>query len=272
VGIEIAARMSKSDTKSQSPPAAAEEQLRAYYRALRNAWGNQHWWPAQSRFEVIAGAYLTQNTSWANVEKAMRNLRQAGALNPAAIREIPLRRLQELIRPAGYFRQKALSLKRFTAFLFARYGGSLARMFAQPTSILRAELLDLKGVGQETADSILLYAGSHPVFVVDAYTRRILSRHYLAAFGTKYEELRLLVEQSLQAMPEGSQDGNDIKSPLAHKPSRVSLRRRSATAQRYNEMHGLLVTAAKLHCAKQSPQCSGCPLEPFLPAPAKSPA
>ena len=117
-----------------SVPDHAAEQIRVYYRTLYSAWGRQHWWPGQSRFEVIVGAYLTQNTSWTNVEKAMRNLRKARALNVATIREIPLRRLEKLIRSAGYFRQKAQRLKMFVKFLDQRYGGSLARMLAQPTA------------------------------------------------------------------------------------------------------------------------------------------
>src|SRR4051794_35165533 len=146
--------------------------IRNYYAALYHSWGPQHWWPAESQFEVIVGAYLTQNTSWTNVERAMTNLRAADALSVSAIREMPLARLEELVRPSGYFRQKAERLKRFVAFLDERYAGSLGRMFAEPTAKVREELLALNGVGPETADSILLYAGGHEVFVVDAYTRR----------------------------------------------------------------------------------------------------
>lgn len=154
-----------------------EEQIRAYYYRLFQAWGPQHWWPARARLEVIVGAYLTQNTSWTNVERALRRLRSAGLLNLRAMREVSLAKLESQIRSAGYFRQKAQRLKRFVAFLDDHYGGSLTRMFAQPTAKLRQELLALNGVGPETADSMLLYAGQHPVFVVDAYTRRMLGRH-----------------------------------------------------------------------------------------------
>ena len=147
-----------------------EEQIRAYYYTLFQVWGPQHWWPARTRFEVIVGAYLTQNTSWTNVERALRRLRSAGLLNVQAMRKVSLAKLESQIRSAGYFRQKARRLKKFVAFLDDHYGGSLARMFAQPTARLRQELLALNGVGPETADSILLYAGQHPVFVVDAYT------------------------------------------------------------------------------------------------------
>jgi endonuclease-3 related protein len=173
---------------------AANQQIRAYYLALYGTWGHQHWWPARNRFEVIVGAYLTQNTSWKNVEIALRQLRAARKLHLAAIRTIPLDQLEALIRPAGYFRQKAARLKTFVAFVDQAYGGSLQRMFAQPTDKLRQELLALNGVGPETADSILLYAGQHPVFVVDAYSRRILERHGIADPKMSYEELRELFD------------------------------------------------------------------------------
>src|SRR5581483_8065734 len=153
------------------------DQIRKYYGALFSAWGAQHWWPAETQFEVIVGAYLTQNTAWTNVERALSNLRAAGALSVDAMRAMRLARLERLIRPSGYFRQKAQRLKIFIAFLDRQYRGSLENMFSQPTEKLRKELLALNGVGPETADSILLYAGNHPVFVVDAYTRRILDRH-----------------------------------------------------------------------------------------------
>ncbi len=172
--------------------------MRAMYRKLSRAWGRQHWWPAETPFEVIVGAILTQNTSWTNVERALASLRAAGTLNVAGIRALSLPKLQRLIRSSGYFRQKARRLKNFVAFLDARYGGSLERMFATPTAQLRAELLALNGIGPETADSILLYAGNHPIFVVDAYTRRILERHEVVSSGAKYDEIRGLVERALQ--------------------------------------------------------------------------
>ncbi|HZU31662.1 MAG TPA: hypothetical protein VFB79_11130, partial [Candidatus Angelobacter sp.] len=167
-----------------------QKQIISYYVALVARYGPQNWWPAQSRFEVIVGAYLTQNTNWSNVEKAMANLRRARALSVNAMRALKLEELESLVQPSGYFRQKARNLKIFIAFLDQQYSGSLDRMFSQPTEKLRAELLALNGVGPETADSILLYAGNHPVFVVDAYTRRILERHGLINAKTKYEEIR----------------------------------------------------------------------------------
>src|SRR6266852_8927282 len=177
--------------------ASPEAHVGEIYSTLSRAWGRQHWWPARTRFEVIVGAYLTQNTTWTNVERALRSLRAAGRLNVEGIRTTPLPQLESMIRSAGYFRQKARHLKTFVAFLDERYGGSLSRLFAQPTDKPRQELLALNGVGPETADSILLYAGQHPVFVVDAYTRRILDRHQILPVNAKYEEIRQLFEPAL---------------------------------------------------------------------------
>src|SRR5262249_22813805 len=147
--------------------------------ALYAAFGPQHWWPGRSRFEIIVGAILTQNTSWKNVEAAIRNLRAKRLLRPEALQKTPIAKLAQLIRPSGYFRQKTKKVRAFTSFLSKTYGGSLSRMFRTPTAILREQLLSIHGIGPETADSILLYAGAHPVFVIDAYSRRILERHNL---------------------------------------------------------------------------------------------
>jgi endonuclease-3 related protein len=251
-------------------PATNEEQIRAYYDALYAAWGPQHWWPARTRFEVIVGAYLTQNTSWKNVEIALRRLRAAGRLNLTAIRTMPPDQLETMIRPAGYFRQKADRLKAFVAFVDQYYGGSLRRLFAQPTQKLRQELLSLNGVGPETADSILLYAGQHPVFVVDAYARRILERHGIAAANTKYEELRELFEQALgsavrtELRTENQELETGFRS-VSHSPSPMSLAQRSPLAQVYNDMHGLIVAVGKHYCLKSEPRCEHCPLRKFLP-------
>jgi len=246
---------------------ATEQQIRAHYHALYNAWGPQHWWPARSRFEVIVGSYLTQNTSWKNVEIALRRLRVGGLLNLAGIRTIPLRQLEVMIRPAGYFRQKANRLKLFVAFVDQRYGGSLSRFFAQPTQELRQQLLSLKGVGPETADSILLYAGQHPVFVVDTYARRIVERHGIATAKTKYEELRGLFERALSdTQPRTANPELDTEfRPVPHAPSPMSLVQRSPRAQTYNDMHGLIVATGKLYCLKSTPRCEHCPLQRFLP-------
>jgi endonuclease-3 related protein len=241
-----------------------EHKIRQMYRALVRAWGAQHWWPAASRFEVIVGAFLTQNTSWRNVELALGNLRRAGVLTIAGIRALPLAKLETLVRPAGYYRQKAARLKGFVDFLDHRYRGSLAAMFAQPTKELRHELLSLSGIGPETADSILLYAGNHPVFVVDAYARRIFQRHNLVSTDADYDQMRSLVEVALGNLKPLSADGF---GKLAHSPSRMSRAKRSPAAQHFNELHGLLVTAGKLHCHKQQPDCGACPLGRFLEAP-----
>ena len=247
-----------------------EEQIRAYYYTLFQAWGPQHWWPARTRIEVIVGAYLTQNTSWTNVELALRRLRSAGLLNLRAMREVSLTKLESQIRSAGYFRQKAQRLKTFVAFLDDHYGGSLTRMFAQPTAKLRQELLALNGVGPETADSILLYAGQHPIFVVDAYTRRLLARHDILPENAPYEVIRKLCERALArvAAPDSLPPLKIGKQQVlfSHRPSPMSLAKRSPVAQAYNDMHGLIVQIGKHYCLKSRPRCEQCPLQRFLPA------
>lgn len=211
---------------------------RAYFDALFAAHGPQHWWPGRTRFEIIVGAILTQNTSWINVERAMRNLRAARLLSPKAIRRVRSTRLAGLLRPSGYFRQKTKTLKSFVNFLYGSYAGSLSRLFATPTAVLREQLLYVRGVGPETADSILLYAGKHPVFVVDTYTRRILQRHGQAHPKLAYDDVRKMFESAL---------------PADH--------------QLFNEFHALIVNVGKNFCHKTNPSCSLCPLSPFLPSP-----
>jgi endonuclease-3 related protein len=250
-----------------------QEQIKAYYRALFRAWGRQHWWPAQSRFEVILGAFLTQNTAWTNVEKALANLRAAHLLSAEGIRRAPVSRLEQLIRPSGYFRQKAKRLKLFVEFLDQRYSGSLTRLFSRPTAELREELLSLNGVGPETADSILLYAGNHPVFVVDAYTRRILVRHEMVTERSSYEEIRELFESALAPVAVSLAESEAVSSELrasifpgtSHPPSPMSTAKRTALPQVYNEMHGLIVGVGKHYCRKSQPRCDQCPLRSFLP-------
>jgi endonuclease III related protein len=210
--------------------------LRRYYDALFAAYGPQRWWPGRGAFEIIIGAILTQNTSWSNVEIALRNLRRERLLTPRAIETVSFARLARLVRSSGYFRQKAKKLKYFGRFLRKEYDGSLNRMFRTPTAALREKLLGVHGIGPETADSILLYAGKHPVFVVDAYTRRMLERHGVTAPAQTYEEIRELFERSLP---------ND--APL------------------YNEFHALIVRTGKEYCRPRNPRCSDCPLHSFLP-------
>jgi endonuclease-3 related protein len=256
-------------------PAQEEKrnQLLQYYSALYRVWGPQHWWPAQSRFEVIVGAYLTQNTAWTNVELALANLREADLLSVEGIRKVSLGKLQSLIRPSGYFRQKAVRLKTFVAFLDEKYGGLLDRLFAQPTLQIREELLNLSGVGPETADSILLYAGNHPVFVVDAYTRRILDRHCILPGKADYEEIRELFQRALEPAIRQQEFMLANGAPMleagfrgtAHPPSVMSTSARTALVQVYNEMHGLIVGVGKNYCKKSQPKCDDCPLQRFLP-------
>jgi endonuclease-3 related protein len=249
---------------------AQEKEIRRYYQTLYRTWGAQHWWPAETRFEVIAGAYLTQNTSWTNVELALTNLRRAQILSVEGIRRVRLARLERLIRSSGYFRQKAKRLKMFVAFLDSKYKGSLDELFAQPTDTLREELLSLNGVGPETADSILLYAGNHPVVVVDAYTRRILDRHNILSEKASYEEIREFFQQALapvvheQERTSAPQLEAGIRG-AGHPPSAMSTTARTALVQVYNEMHGLIVGVGKHFCRKSQPQCDGCPLQKFLP-------
>ena len=210
--------------------------MREYFDVLFAAYGPQHWWPSRTPFEVIVGAILTQNTSWTNVELAIENLRREKLLTPGAIGSVSAARLARLIRSSGYFRQKAKKLKAFVRFLRAEYRGSLAAMFRTPTPALREQLLGVHGIGPETADSILLYAGGHPVFVVDAYARRILERHNLAEPKHSYEDLRRLFERSL-----------------------------SADAALYNEFHALIVHTGKHYCRAREPRCSECALKHLLP-------
>jgi endonuclease-3 related protein len=195
-----------------------------------------HWWPAETPFEVIVGAILTQSTGWVNVERAIANLRSAAMLDPAAMLEVRMSRLAKLVRPSGYFRQKAKKLKAFVRFLQHEFGGSLDRMFQTPTLELREKLLAVHGIGPETADSILLYAGNHPVFVVDAYTHRIFGRHGITDGKPDYETVRGHFESALPRQP-----------------------------QLFNEFHALIVNTGKNWCRKSSPRCEDCPLRPLLP-------
>ena len=249
------------------PKAGKPEKIRTIFRTLYARWGRQHWWPAETPFEVIVGAYLTQNTAWTNVEKALEQLRLAGVLSIEGIRGIGLADLEKLIRSAGYFRQKAARLKEFVRFLDCQHGGSLERMFSQPTETLRAQLMALNGIGPETADSILLYAAQHPIFVVDAYTRRILERHNLAKSTAKYDDVRVLVEESLTGHELGEANNIDpttLPKGSSHNPSAMSTAERCTQTQVFNEMHGLLVGVGKNYCLKSKPNCEACPLGPLL--------
>ncbi len=204
--------------------------LQHIYRQLFIAYGPQHWWPADSPFEVIVGAILTQSTNWQNVERAIENLKKHKALTAHRLRTIPEENLAELIRPAGYFRQKAKKLKAFVAHLHAYYQDNLKRMLSQPTARLRAELLSIWGIGPETADSILLYAAHKPIFVVDAYTKRIFARLGYVSEKISYDELQRFF--------------------MAQLPQSAKL---------FNEYHALLVRHAKEIC-RPKPLCQRCVL------------
>ncbi|HKD85679.1 MAG TPA: hypothetical protein VKB58_13085 [Terriglobales bacterium] len=249
------------------PKLGPEAMMRAMYRKLASAWGPQHWWPAESAFEVIVGAILGQNTSWNNVERALGSLRAANALTPSAIRDLPIAELEQLVRSSGYYRQKAQRLKSFLAFLDEKYHGSFDKMFAAATPQLRSELLSLKGIGHETADAILLYAGNHEIFVVDAYARRILERHAAIERSASYEDIRALFERALQRQAPAARPARPpLPSKLIiHEPSTMSAAHRSSTAQVYNEMHGLFVQVGKHYCHKEVLHCENCPLRSLLP-------
>ncbi len=250
-----------------------EFRIATIYRTLSLAWGVQCWWPAETPFEVVIGAILVQNTAWTNAAKALHNLRAAGTLSLEGSRRTPLPELEQLIRSSGYFRQKAARLKLVVEWLDQRYQGSLELMFRQPTGRLREELLELKGVGRETADTLLLYAAQHEIFVVDAYTRRVFERHELIAPSATYDEIRLLVESALLDTPDlGTQSSNSamtVKLPRVHEPSVMSEMARSGRAQTLNEMHALLVQVGKHYCHRGRALCEECPLKFDLPKAAK---
>jgi endonuclease-3 related protein len=240
------------------------------FTTLYQRWGPQHWWPAESAFEMIVGAYLTQNTAWTNVEKALARLRENDMLTLDGVRQVSLARLQRLVRPAGYFRQKSKRLKIFVRFLDSHFDGSLPRFLAQPPEILRAQLLELNGVGPETADSIVLYAANHPVFVVDGYTQRILQRHDLLPEGAPYDEAKRLVEAALRPLDSQFQPlpletlGPPETRGAAHVPSAMSTAPRFITTQVYGEMHALFVGIGKDYCRKSEARCGQCPLAVLL--------
>ena len=207
------------------------DKLMEIYKLLYDRYGPQHWWPGQSRFEIIVGAILTQNTNWANVEKAIANLKRCDCLSQEKLYKMDTAVLAELIRPAGYYNIKTGRLKNFLNRLFDNYNGSLKTLENLSTDTLRYELLMIKGIGPETADSIVLYAFDKPVFVVDTYTCRIMTRHGFLAPGADYEEVQQLFESCL--------------------PTDTGL---------FNEYHALLVQAGKQYC-RPKPKCANCPLK-----------
>ncbi len=213
-----------------------KEKLLSLCHRLAAHFGPLHWWPADTPFEVVIGAFLTQNTAWRNVELAMAGLKQAIPLTPQALCDLSTQRLEELIRPAGFFRQKAQRLQLFSTYLLDRHQGDLAAMLSGPLPQVRDTLLRLKGVGPETADCILLYAAQRPSFVVDAYTRRLLKRLGLLTGDESYAVIRALF--------------------MDHLPHQVDL---------FNAYHALIVEQCKIICRKR-PLCESCPLRPQCPA------
>lgn len=201
------------------------------YNTLYSAFGPQHWWPGETPFEIAVGAILTQNTNWGNVEKAINNIKTQKALNAKILNEMPHKDLALLIKPAGYFNIKAKRLKEFLSFLTNHYKRSMKKMEAEDTHKLRGRLLNVNGIGPETADSILLYALNKPVFVVDAYTKRVLQRHKIISEKATYQEIQELFHKKL--------------------PPNIKL---------FNEYHALFVRLGKYYC-KPKPKCERCPLK-----------
>jgi endonuclease-3 related protein len=219
------------DTEKMRTAGKTGKLLRELYKKLWGAFGPQGWWPGETAFEVALGAILTQNTNWHNVAQVMKRLKEEGSLSAAALSAVPEAELAGFFRPAGYYNLKARRVKNFLTLLQRRYQGSMAAMGAEGLEDLRPRLLEVKGIGPETADSILLYALNKPTFVVDAYTFRILSRHDLAPESSTYEELRRLFMDRL--------------------PPEVGL---------YQEYHALLVRLGKEFCRPQ-PRCEACVLQ-----------
>jgi endonuclease-3 related protein len=207
--------------------------LKEMYRRLYKAFGPQHWWPGETPFEIAVGAILTQNTNWGNVERAIDNLKKLNVLEAERLQKMSDKRLALLIRPAGYFNVKTKRLKEFLNFLITNYRGSMERMKAEDTAVLRERLLSINGIGPETADSILLYALEKPVFVIDAYTRRVLERHQLISSKATYQDIQRIFHENL--------------------PRDTGL---------FNEYHALFVRLGKDFC-KSKPDCKRCPLTRF---------
>lgn len=206
--------------------------LYAIYKKLYCYFGQQNWWPGDSPFEVMVGAILTQNTNWRNVERAIRNLKKEKLLSASKLAAVSKAKLASLIKPTGYYNIKAKRLNSFLKFFQKNYQGSAKKMSLNDTAQLRRKLLSVNGIGQETADSILLYALNKPVFVIDAYTKRIFSRHHFIKDDAEYEKIQALFMKNLK---------NNVKL--------------------FNEYHALLVRLGKEFCLKNNPRCNTCPLK-----------
>jgi endonuclease-3 related protein len=209
---------------------------------MRRRFGHQHWWPGETPFEVCVGAILVQNTNWTNVERAIAGLKRAGLLEPRTLLTLPQTRLAELLRPTGYFNVKARRLRSFLAVLVREHDGRLDGLLGGPLPAARARLLAIPGIGPETADSMLLYAGGQPSFVVDAYTRRIFARHGWGAENADYHELQAV-----------------CVTALSHRPPAGRL-------DYWGDYHAQLVAVGKDFCRPREPRCEQCPLRPLLPA------
>ena len=220
---------------------SVKRQLRQAYQQMHRAHGHQQWWPADSPFEICVGAILTQNTSWKNVEHAIANLKAAKALSVKRMYDLPVDKLAKLIRPAGYYNMKAARLRNFLSVLMDQYNGSLRRMLAGNTETVRARLLAINGIGPETADSMLLYAGGHASFVIDAYTKRIFSRHDWCKETDDYDALQTLCQAAL-----GQRTG-------------------AARTDYWQDYHAQLVVVGNRHCRPKNPHCDECPLQSLLP-------
>ncbi len=223
-------------TSHPSPPVPLAE---AHQRLLQH-FGPQGWWPAETPFEVCVGAILVQNTAWTNVERALVAVKQANLLDPVRLLALPPERLEELIRPAGTYRIKAARLRKFLEVLVHEHAASLDRLFAGPVKAVRERLLAIHGIGPETADCLLLYAGERPSFVVDAYTRRVFARHGWPGVDSPYAELQQVCSTAL--VPNEGVD----PVPL------------------WQEFHALMVAVGKHFCAATTPRCEGCPLRVML--------
>ena len=223
--------------------------LRRAYRLMRAKFGHQNWWPGETPFEVCVGAILTQNTAWSNVERAIANLKTARVLEPERLFALPEAKLAELIRPAGYFNVKSRRLRSFLRVLMENFGGDLKKLFAGETPVVRERLLAIHGVGPETADSLLLYAGGHPSFVIDAYTQRIFYRHGWSP-------------KSMIQSPKSSGDYEEFK-----RLCELALNQKTGAARLdyWQDYHAQLVMVGKHFCRTRAPRCDGCPLKPLLP-------
>ena len=215
--------------------------LRQAYRLMHRARGHLQWWPADSPFEICVGAILTQNTSWKNVELAITNLKAARVLTPKKIHALTHSKLAQLIRPSGYFNIKAKRLRNFVDIVVEQHSASLKRFFKGDTATVRERLLAINGVGPETADSILLYAGGHPGFVIDAYTKRILERHNWCGTDADYDTLQSLCTDSL------------------------SQKSGAARLDYWQDFHAQLVVVGNHYCKPRNPLCDECPLKTLLP-------